>query len=114
MAKKGNIVLHWLLVILMVIQPAFFAHAMASMDHGGTLQMQTMDHGSHHDDHHSHDDGQGFSVDNCCHAPACGPALIVDMTALMPPLPPHYPPVADHALYDVDLPPQLEPPRASL
>lgn len=107
---------HLLLVITMVIQPALFSHAMASMNHG-TAQMQSHDmHPVSHDDYgsdHSSHDGKahGATVDNCCHTPACGPALMADVVVALQPLRPFYPRVVDHALYDVDLPVSIKPPR---
>jgi hypothetical protein len=121
MAKSGKIVMRWLLIITMMIQPALFSHAMASMEHGDAA-IEMVEHDMHHasdaaidaasSDHHSpHDQQQDAKVDNCCHTPACAPALFVDAVLTLQPLRPLYPRGIDHALYDVDLPVNIKPPR---
>lgn len=112
--------LHWLLIITMMIQPALFSHAMASMEHGSAAtQMQGDDlHHASHDtgsDHFTHDGKQpGTTVDNCCHTPACGPALVVDVVLVLQPPRTFYPRVVDHSLYGIDLPVSIKPPRTAV
>jgi len=114
MAKIGNIALRYLLIITMVIQPALFSHAMASMEHGdAAIQMQSheMRHAVHDDGaYHQHND-KSHNVDGCCHTPACGPALIVDAVVVLQPQRPLYPRIVEHSFYDVDLPVSIKPPR---
>ncbi len=113
--------LQWLLIITMMIQPALFSHAMASMDHGHATpqiyihEMDSMSNGVDHDassGHHLHDgDPLGTMVDNCCHTPACGPALIVGVVLMLQPSRFFYFHASHHSLYGVDLPVSIKPPR---
>ena len=121
--------LQWLLIITMMIQPALFSHAMASMDHGYAAaqtqiqiqiqiqihEMDPMNNDVGHDassGHHAHDGMPlGTTVDNCCHTPACGPALIVDVVLMLQPSRSFYSRALYHSLYGVDLPVSIKPPR---
>lgn len=116
--------LHWLLVITMMIQPALFSRAMASMALDGAahhaMMVEESDHHAHHGMGHdsSSDQSQHHSssthADSCCHAPACGPALMVEAEVTLAAQPSRYSRITDHSLYDVDLPVMIRPPRSPI
>ncbi|TPW15621.1 MAG: hypothetical protein FD130_1169 [Halothiobacillaceae bacterium] len=120
---KGKVILQWLLVITLVIQPVVVSYAMASMSftHSTSLPAE-QGHAMHHmmadsvtdTTNTQQQDQDNSNADNCCNTAACCPAALLytdtfvykttSSTYLYVPL----------ALDDVDPPVAFKPPRKHL